>query len=136
MGMTMTSHNQLIPMQIIRLLCLLAVAGLVVSCGTTKQALPEKELALFNGKDLSGWYGWGTQDPTDLWKMSDAERAEYKKKSVEGGVKDAKGNDKVGIVGVGPVVGDLEIRRQQRERLPVHVVDHRRGEEHGDNPPA
>ncbi|MBX7207116.1 MAG: DUF1080 domain-containing protein [Verrucomicrobiaceae bacterium] len=50
--------------------------------------------ALFNGKDLSGWYGWGTQDPTDLAKMSDAERAEYKKKSVEGGLKDAKGNDK------------------------------------------
>ena len=50
--------------------------------------------ALFNGKDLSGWYGWGTQDPTDLAKMSEAERAEYKKKSVEGGLKDAKGNDK------------------------------------------
>ena len=50
--------------------------------------------ALFNGKDLSGWYGWGTQDPSDLWKMSDAEKAEYKKKSLEGGVKDAKGNDK------------------------------------------
>ena len=50
--------------------------------------------ALFNGKDLSGWYGWGTQDPTDLAKMSEAERAEYKKKSVEGGLTDAKGNDK------------------------------------------
>ena len=49
---------------------------------------------LFNGKDLSGWYGWGTQDPTDLAKMSEAERADYKKKSVEGGLKDAKGNDK------------------------------------------
>ena len=47
---------------------------------------------LFNGKDLSGWYGWGTQDPTDLWKMSDAERAEYKKKSIEGGLTDKKGN--------------------------------------------
>jgi len=50
--------------------------------------------ALFNGKDLSGWYGWGTQDPADLAKMSEAERADYKKKSVEGGLKDAKGNDK------------------------------------------
>ena len=50
--------------------------------------------ALFNGKDLSGWYGWSTQDPTDLAKMSDSERAEYKKKSIEGGLKDAKGNDK------------------------------------------
>jgi len=50
--------------------------------------------ALFNGKDLSGWYGWGTQDPADLWKMSEAERAAYKKKSVEGGLLDAKGVDK------------------------------------------
>ena len=50
--------------------------------------------ALFNGKDLSGWYGWGTQDPTDLWKMSEAERAEYKKKSIEGGLLDKSGKDK------------------------------------------
>lgn len=47
---------------------------------------------LFNGKDLSGWYGWGTQDPTDLAKMSETERAEYKKKSIEGGLTDKKGN--------------------------------------------
>lgn len=50
--------------------------------------------ALFNGKDLSGWYGWGTQDPADLWNMTPEERAAYKKKSVEGGLLDAKGNDK------------------------------------------
>ncbi len=49
---------------------------------------------LFNGQDLSGWYGWGTQDPTDLWNMTPEEKAEYKKKSIEGGLKDAKGNDK------------------------------------------
>jgi len=47
--------------------------------------------ALFNGKDLSGWYGWGTKDPTELWNMTPEQRAEYKKKSVEGGVVDAKG---------------------------------------------
>ena len=50
--------------------------------------------ALFNGKDLSGWYGWGTQDPADLWKMSAEEKAAYKKKSIEGGLLDAKGVDK------------------------------------------
>ena len=22
--------------------------------------------ALFNGKDLSGWYGWGTRDPAEF----------------------------------------------------------------------
>ena len=46
---------------------------------------------LFNGKDLSGWYGWSTQDPTDLWKMTAEELAAYKKKSVEGGLTDKKG---------------------------------------------
>ncbi len=50
--------------------------------------------ALFNGKDLTGWYGWGTQDPADLWNMTPEERAEYKKKSIEGGLLDAHGNDK------------------------------------------
>jgi hypothetical protein len=49
---------------------------------------------LFNGKDLTGWYGWGTQDPADLWNMTPEERAAYKKKSIEGGLLDAKGNDK------------------------------------------
>src|SRR3954471_11288281 len=46
--------------------------------------------ALFNGKDLSGWYGWGTKDPTTLWKMSPDELADYKKKSVEGGLPEGK----------------------------------------------
>lgn len=46
---------------------------------------------LFNGKDLAGFYGWGTQDPTDLAKMSPEERAAYKKKSIEGGLTDKKG---------------------------------------------
>ena len=50
--------------------------------------------ALFNGKDLSGWFGWGTQDPADLWKMTPEERAEYQRKSIEGGLLDAKGTDK------------------------------------------
>jgi Domain of Unknown Function (DUF1080) len=49
---------------------------------------------LFNGKDLTGWYGWGTQDPADLWNMTPEERDAYKKKSIEGGLLDAKGNDK------------------------------------------
>ncbi len=50
---------------------------------------PEGFTALFNGKDLSGWYGWGTRDPRDLTKMSASEAAEYKRKSIEGGT-DAK----------------------------------------------
>ena len=41
--------------------------------------------ALFNGKDLSGWFGWGTRDPRDLAAMSPEQLAEYKKHSIEGG---------------------------------------------------
>lgn len=47
--------------------------------------------SLFNGKDLAGWYGWGTKDPRTLQAMKPEEQADYKKKSVEGGT-DAKGN--------------------------------------------
>ena len=55
---------------------------------------PQGFTALFNGKDLSGWYGWSTRDPAELWAMSPEEKADYKKKSIEGGLTDAKGNDK------------------------------------------
>ncbi len=75
--------------------CTLALlTGLVATASAENNVPPEGFTPLFNGKDLSGWYGWGTQDPTDLWKMTPEEKAEYKKKSVEGGIKDAKGNDK------------------------------------------
>ncbi len=47
---------------------------------------------LFNGSDLSGWYGWSTRNPQDLWNMSPEEQAKYKKESIEGGMLDKKGN--------------------------------------------
>ena len=75
-----------------RLLFLLPLAALsTLPALAENNAPPSGFTALFNGKDLSGWYGWGTQDPTDLWKMSPEDRAEYKKKSVEGGLTDKKG---------------------------------------------
>lgn len=46
--------------------------------------------ALFNGHDLSGWYGWSTKEPTELQRMSPEERADYKRKSVEGGLPEGK----------------------------------------------
>lgn len=55
---------------------------------------PEGFTALFNGQDLSGWYGWSTRDPAEFWTMSPEEKADYKKKSIEGGLLDAKGTDK------------------------------------------
>ncbi len=75
--------------------CTLALlAGLAVTASAENNVPPEGFKPLFNGKDLSGWYGWGTQDPTDFWNMTPEKKAEYKKQSVEGGLKDAKGNDK------------------------------------------
>lgn len=52
---------------------------------------PSGFTALFNGKDLSGWYGWSTRDPSELWAMSAQEQASYKKQSIEGGLLDKKG---------------------------------------------
>ncbi len=65
---------------------LLATAGLAEAANAPAGFTP-----LFNGKDLSGWYGWGTSDPTALWEMSPEELAAYKKKSIEGGLTNAKG---------------------------------------------
>jgi hypothetical protein len=69
-------------------LTLLALAAMPVSADHNTP--PEGFTALFNGKDLSGWYGWGTKDPTELWNMTPEEQAEYKKKSIEGGLPEGK----------------------------------------------
>ena len=41
--------------------------------------------ALFDGRQISGWYGWGTKDPRDILTATPEQFAEYKKQSVEGG---------------------------------------------------
>ena len=45
---------------------------------------------LFNGKDLTGWFGWGTRDPRELLAMTPEQLAEYKKQSIEGGGAEGK----------------------------------------------
>ena len=35
--------------------------------------------ALFDGKQISGWFGWGTRDPRDLLAMTPEAAADYKK---------------------------------------------------------
>ena len=61
---------------------LAALAFAVVGCSFIAPAAaqeqnkpPEGFVALFNGTDLSGWYGLGHFDPRKLWAMSDQERA-------------------------------------------------------------
>jgi len=71
-----------------------AAAQPVVPSAPQLNVPPSGYTAIFNGKDLSGWYGWGTQDPTDLQKMTPEQQAEYKKKSIVGGLVDANGADK------------------------------------------
>ena len=61
---------------------LIALTGLAFA---GENVPPAGFTALFNGKDLGGWFGWGTSDPRDLQKMTPEEAAEYKKQSVEGG---------------------------------------------------
>lgn len=39
--------------------------------------------ALFNGKDLEGWFGHGTKDPRTLWAMSAEELAAHHTKTME-----------------------------------------------------
>ena len=38
---------------------------------------------LFNGKDLEGWFGHGTEDPRKLWAMSPDELAAHQTKTLE-----------------------------------------------------
>ena len=79
-------------MKIPRFLALLSLAALTAFPALAENNTPPPGYtALFDGKTLSGWYGWSTQDPNDLWKLSPEEQAEYKKKSIEGGLTNKKG---------------------------------------------
>ena len=73
---------------------LLLMIFLMPAALAEQNAAPSGYTALFNGKDLTGWYGWGTQDPTDLQKMTPEEQSDYRRKSIAGGLVDAKGVDK------------------------------------------
>jgi len=73
---------------------MMVVVAMLLGLGLSQAAqneAPAGFTALFNGKDLAGWYGWGTQDPRDLWAMTPEQLADYKKKSVEGGLTNKKG---------------------------------------------
>ena len=73
---------------------LLALALLAVpSLHAADNVPPSGFTALWNGKDLNGFFGWGTRDPRDILAMTPEELAAYKKQSIEGGA-DAKGKAK------------------------------------------
>jgi len=66
--------------------------------------------SLFNGQDLTGWFGWGTRDPREMLAMTPEQLAEYKKQSIEGGaVEGKKGPEHVNAhwkVEAGEIVND------------------------------
>ena len=68
------------------------IALLFCSPVQAQDAPPTGFTAIFNGNDLSGWYGWTTRDPNELWSMSTDDQAKYRKQSIEGGLLDKNGN--------------------------------------------
>ena len=77
-------------------LLLLALTGFAFGADNVP---PAGFTALFDGKQISGWYGWGTRDPRDLLAMTPEAAADYKKQSVEGGPLINKTNAKTGKAG-------------------------------------
>ncbi|EDY16418.1 protein of unknown function DUF1080 [Chthoniobacter flavus Ellin428] len=67
--------------------CIVAAAALVLGASFlhAADAPPAGFTSLWNGKDLSDWFGWSTSDPRQLAAMTPEQRAEYNKESVEGG---------------------------------------------------
>lgn len=72
----------------------------VLACGLTSFSIqaaspapPAGFIALFNGRDLTGWYGWGTKDPSALGALSAEDRELYKKRSIEGGLPGAESKE-------------------------------------------
>ena len=74
-----------------KLVLSLCLSGLTLSLSGANNTPPPGFTLLFNGKELSGWYGWGTRDPSEFWAMKPEEQAAYRKQSIEGGLVDAKG---------------------------------------------
>ena len=74
-----------------RLTLLSLIGASLLGQASAQTSIPEGFKPLFNGKDLSGWFGWGTSDPSALRAMSAEELLEYKGKSIRGGLTDAKG---------------------------------------------
>ena len=55
----------------------------LLGSGFAQNQAPEGFTAIFNGKDLDGWFGHGTKDPRTLWKMSPEDLAAHRKKTLK-----------------------------------------------------
>jgi hypothetical protein len=82
---------RLIPLLVIGLVLAIPPAAVAADPAATP---PPGFTPLFNGRDLEGWFGWGTRDPADLRAMSPEQRADYRRASIEGGLLDGQGDDR------------------------------------------
>lgn len=60
--------------------------AVIIACTSAADAQnkpPRGYKALFNGRNLDGWFGHGTEDPRKLWKMSPAQLRAHKEKTRE-----------------------------------------------------
>ncbi len=73
-----------------RSLTFLAIGLLSPLLHATDNEPPSGFTALWNGKDLSGFFGWGTRDPREMLAMKPEELATYKKESIEGRSKNSE----------------------------------------------
>src|SRR5687767_12637022 len=64
------------------LLCSVTLALVQSSNLAAEVKAPARFTPLFNGKDLTGWYGLN-DDPRKIFKMSEQERADFRQKSME-----------------------------------------------------
>ena len=64
-----------------RLLCTVATFTLVTQLQSAEVKAPAGFTPLFNGKDLSGWYGLNA-DPRKIFAMSEQERAKFRENSM------------------------------------------------------
>jgi len=62
---------------------LLIILFLAVYPSSAQNIPPEGFTALFNGNDLEGWFGHGTEDPRVLWDMSKSELESHKRNTRE-----------------------------------------------------
>jgi hypothetical protein len=60
-----------------------AFLAVLSPAGLAQTAPPPGFTALFDGKDLAGWFGWDTKDPRGLLAMTPEQLAEYKTKSLD-----------------------------------------------------
>lgn len=78
----MRSMNRIVGVSVGAWLLIVGAAG-ASPARAAQNVPPEGFRALFNGRDLEGWFGHGTKDPRTLWKMSAEDLEKHKEATRE-----------------------------------------------------